>query len=192
MVLYVDETENDRFFIVTGFLVNDQELVRESYKRFKNRVSNLKLTQKTKQRIFKEFKSSSIDHGFQKIKRELLKSIVETTGSCLFSTHIKKSARLNQKLKEATYITLLSSIVGAIDASVEIIFDSFGKPDFENNIIHAIGSSFEHVASITPGKSELYPGLQFADNVCSVVRLHLSDEDRYSYYDIIINILTEV
>ena len=35
MVLYVDETENDDFFIVAGLLVESEEAVNESYKRFK-------------------------------------------------------------------------------------------------------------------------------------------------------------
>lgn len=192
MILYVDETENERFFIVTGLLVNSEADVLNAYKKFKHHVSAFKIAPKTKQNIFKEFKSYFIDRRYQKIKREILSSIVETEGAVLYSVHLKKNSRFNQALKEATYITLLSSIVGSIDSPVNIVFDGFRKPDFESNIVYAIGSSFSNVSSIVPGNSELVPGLQFADNACSAVRLHLSNEDEFGYYEIIKNILTEV
>lgn len=35
MILFVDETENDSFFIVTGLLVNSQADIVDVYKRFK-------------------------------------------------------------------------------------------------------------------------------------------------------------
>ncbi len=191
MVLYVDETENDRFFIVCGIIVDSQQSVDIQYKHFKKKVSNYDLSQKTKTRIFKEFKSAELDHRFQKIKSDILKNAVATKGAVIFSTYVKKNAHFNQTLKEATYITLLSGIVNAVDDSVDIVFDSVNRPIFEKNIIEAI-SPFDNVSSIVSGDSECYAGLQFIDNICGAIRLYISGEDAYGYYEIIKNILTEV
>lgn len=42
-----------------------------------------------------------------------------------------------------------------------------------------------NVRSIKAMDSRLEAGLQFVDNVCSVIRLQKSDKDQYSYYEII-------
>ena len=42
MVLYVDETENDDYFIVTGLLVNSQTDIINTYNHFKKRADKLK------------------------------------------------------------------------------------------------------------------------------------------------------
>ena len=42
-----------------------------------------------------------------------------------------------------------------------------------------------NVKSIMPGDSQKIPGLQFADNLCSVVRMKLVDEDKNDFYSII-------
>lgn len=55
---------------------------------------------------------------------------------------------------------------------------------FEDLIIETF-ESFDNVKTIAPRDSQELPGLQFADNVCSVVRLHLTEHDKNNYYSYI-------
>ena len=64
------------------------------------------------------------------------------------------------------------------------MFDEFGINDFESRIIKRI-KSYEHVNKIIPVNSELEAGLKYVDNLCSVIRLHLSDEDENNFFDLI-------
>ena len=79
MVLYVDETENDDYFIVTGLLVNSQTDIINTYNHFKKRADKLKIAPKEKGKLFTEFKSTLLDNRFQKIKGFI-------DDSCLFGT----------------------------------------------------------------------------------------------------------
>lgn len=40
MILFVDETENDNYFIVTGLLVESQNDIDSVYSRFKKKAKN--------------------------------------------------------------------------------------------------------------------------------------------------------
>ena len=53
MILYVDETENDDFFIVCGLLVSSVEVIETSYKHFKKAVKNYPISDNEKQIVFK-------------------------------------------------------------------------------------------------------------------------------------------
>ena len=114
----------------------------------------------------------------------MLLEIKEIDGAIIYSCYMIKNAQFNQALKEATYIVLLSNIVANIKEPVDIIFDSFSKEDFEANIIRSM-QSFDVVNSIMPCHSELEPGLQFIDNICSAIRLHEADSDKDGFYIII-------
>jgi hypothetical protein len=89
-----------------------------------------------------------------------------------------------QKKKEDVYILLLSKIVTSLESETDIIYDAFNKSDFEQRINTTI-APFVNVRSIKAMDSRLEAGLQFVDNVCSVIRLQKSDKDQYSYYEII-------
>lgn len=191
MILFVDETENEECFIVAGLLVNSKADVDVSYRHFKKKVSNYKLAAKTKQRVFKEFKATTLDTRFQGIKKKLLMEISTLNGSIVYSCYIKKDAQFNQILKEATYIVLLSKIVATVDVPIDVIFDSFRKDNFETDIVAGM-MAFNNVSSIQPCKSELEPGLQYIDNICSVLRRHKSGIDEDHFYEIIENMVTEV
>lgn len=69
MILYIDETENDDYFIVTGLLVASKQNVDMSYKHFKKKVHAMNLSPKRKEKIFNEFKSVILDREFQRIKK---------------------------------------------------------------------------------------------------------------------------
>lgn len=192
LLLFVDETGNERFFIVAGLLVESEQALFNSYKAFKKEVSRFKITRRTKQRLFKEFKSTYIDRSYQRIKYRMLDAVVNTGGRVIYSCYSKGEERFVQELKEAAYLTLLTNIVGAISCPVEIVFDGFGKRDLDNKIVSVISRSFSNVRNIMPGRSELVPGLQFADNVCGALRLWLSGEDKFGYIERINSILTKV
>ena len=50
----------------------------------------------------------------------------------------------------------------------------------------------ENIITINGYDSHLEEGLQFIDNLCSVIRLHKSNSDKYSFYTIIENFIKEV
>lgn len=51
MILYIDETENDNYFIVTGLLVTSKQNVDMTYKRFKKKVNAMNLPPKRKEKF---------------------------------------------------------------------------------------------------------------------------------------------
>ena len=182
--LYVDETENDQYFIVTGLLLDNENVAKQIYSTFKKSISNYKLSNKDKDIIYTEFKSTLLDPHFQRIKIKMLKTIVNTKNTIIYSAYIKKTRHLDQDLKEKIYIQLLTKIVSSIDHNVNIVFDSFNICSFETNIINTIIKK-ENVNACSPMDSQLNPGLQLVDNLCSVIRLHISQKDKNDYYSYI-------
>lgn len=180
MVLYIDETENDNYFIVTGLLVNSKQNVDMTYKRFKKKVNAMNLSPKRKERIFNEFKSVILDREFQRIKRSMLIEIMKLENQIIYSCYLKKDGVFNQDRKETEYIRLLNAIVASISDDIDIIFDAFNKQDFETKIIESIKIN-KNVISIQPRDSFDEAGIQFVDNLCSAIRHSLSD-DKNEFY----------
>ena len=191
MILYVDETENDDYFIVAGLLANSETDVELAYKRFKNNIKGARLTNKAKEKIYTEFKSTLIDKNYFAIKKKLLEEISLLDSSVLFSAYKKKSPRLNQIQKQSIYITLISNVLSAINEPADVVFDGFNNAAFENDIIQSV-RFYENISSITPGDAQAVHGLQFADNICSTIRLHLSDSDEHNYYSFIKHLTSEI
>ena len=81
--------------------------------------------------------------------------------------------------------------MGTLDRETTIVFDIFGKQAFENNIVDS-ASTTKTVVDIYPQDSQQEPGLQFVDNICSVIRLHKTGKDVFSYYDYIEKMIKEV
>ena len=181
MVLYIDETENDEYFIVAGLLVHSEIDVRNAYKRFKNRIKGFPLSNSTKSKLYTEFKSTMMDKEFQRIKRILLHGISDLNCTILFSAYHKNSIRIKQVIKESIYITLFSAIISNLQQETTVIFDAFNKPDFEERIVDS-ANDMQKVIAIYPADSQKEPGLQFVDNICSTIRLKKSNEDIYNYY----------
>ena len=186
MILYIDETENDNYFIVAGILVDSKESIDLAYKKFKKSISNMKIKNSAKRTIFTEFKSTLIDRSYQKIKFRILEELTNIHVEIIFSCYAKKSNNLSQAKKESIYICLLEKIIVSITAekTFNIIFDSFNKPDFEEKIIKNF-SFYSKVNSIVARDSRTEPGLQFVDNVCSVIRLQKSNSDINDYFKLI-------
>lgn len=184
MVLYIDETENNEYFVVTGLLAESEKITNDAYYYFKKRVDRYKIAPKLKGKLYTEFKSILIDIKFQSIKKKMLETIRTVDGVIIYSAYIKKTNHIKQSLKQKVYLRLLKNIVSSIDEEIDIIFDQFQLPIFEENIMKTI-IELPNVKSIMPGDSQKIPGLQFADNLCSVVRMKLVDEDKNDFYSII-------
>lgn len=191
MVLYIDETENEDFFIIGGLLVESERATELAYKKFKKSVRDMKIPNKYKSKVFTEFKATYLDHDYSRIKIKILEEIKSLEGCIIFSCYEKKGVKFNQVLKESVYITLLSEILVLVDKETKVIFDRFGKTDFEERIVCSVKIN-EHIQSIIPMDSQNVPGLQFADNVCSVIRLSKSGIDEYGYYNMISDKIVEV
>ena len=186
MILYVDETENDNYFIVTGLLVKSEKGINDVYHSFKKQVNKLKIPKKYKSKLYVEFKSTLLDTRFQKIKMKLLESLNAIDDTVIYSAYIKKTNHIKQSLKDKTYIKLLTSIVNYIDKSIhlDIVFDSFPNKRTVAHIVDVI-SKIENVKSIAPADSQLVPGLQYVDNLCSTVRMNITGTDNYGFYKLI-------
>lgn len=191
MVLYIDETENADYFIVAGLLANSENDVENAYRGFKKSIKGLKVSEKAKSKIYTEFKSTLIDRNYYRVKEKLLESVSALDAEVVFSCYRKRTDKLNQIQKEAVYITLISNILAALPETTDVIFDRFGIADFENNIVLA-ADNYASVSSIMPADSQIVHGLQFADNLCSTIRYHVSDEDHRDYFRWIKSMTKEV
>lgn len=196
MILYVDETENNDYFLVAGLLIDTEENAELTYKHFKKKIRDFKIDAKYKSKIFVEFKSVLIDYDYQRVKIKMLEEISNLKGRIIFSMYDKNGVRFNQVLKESVYITLLSKILNEIEDNCDtVIFDEFGNKRFEENIVKSIVCNTD-IENASPGNSQKVHGLQFVDNICSVIRHHIADDecDDYFvlYYKIIEKMITEV
>ena len=154
MILFVDETECKDYFIVAGLLTESKSKTDDAFKRFKKKVKNFPIPPKKKEKLFTEFKSV---------------------------LYKKDGNKFNQDIKERIYLQLLNNIVLNIDEQIDIIFDTFNKKDFEEKIINSIKLN-HNVLSIIQQDSRLEFGLQFIDNICSVIRLHIDRKESTLYY----------
>ena len=112
-------------------------------------------------------------------------------GVVVFACYLKKNLRFNQELKESVYITLLSRIIGELTADTIVVFDSFGKRDFEARIVRSFTDA-NNIENIYPGISEKEAGLQFIDNICSVIRLHKAGDKKDLFFGKIETMIKEV
>lgn len=188
MILYIDETESDDYFIVAGLLTSSKAATNLTYKHFKKKLRSMKISDKEKQRIFYEFKAVLLDRHYQRIKIKMLEELQQLDHKIIYTTYCKKDNIFNQKEKEKQYIKMLNKIVHFIKNDVDIIFDSFNKCDFENRIITEI-SLHNHVLSICSKESFAEEGLQFIDNICSCIRLYKSNLNKDFYQMIETNII---
>ena len=134
MILYVDETENNEYFIVIGLLVWSREEANRVYKSFKKKARSISIPAKDKSKLFTEFKSVLMDRRYQKLKVKMIESIAE------------------------------------IDRI----------------------SEYSNVQAIMSRDSQQESGIQLVDNMCSIIRLHLSGTDEYDFYSLIKNWVREV
>lgn len=123
MLLFVDETENEDLFIVTGFLVKSKEDADLAYKHFKRKIRDYRISDREKRKLFTEFKSTLMDQHYQKLKIKMLEEVIAFDNTVIYSTYIKKDEVFRQSRKEDIYVLLLSKIVASLEQETEIIYD---------------------------------------------------------------------
>lgn len=185
--LYIDESIDENNFVVGGILANSVNDVDIAYKQLKKQIERIPMTRKQKESVTCELKSTLLDRSFKQIKRKLLYKL--QSFDCVVMYNSKKiDGRINQEQKEYIYIQLLKELIKSIEEELIVVtFDEFNNKRFDNNIINEIGC-LTNVKEIKKDQSYNNRGLQFADNVCGVIRRHLSDVDKDNLYDIISNI----
>ena len=184
VILYVDEPETEELFIVAGLLVVSKQDVEMVFKRFKKRAKNLVLSAKYKARLFNEFKSVIMDKDYQKLKMEMLSQLNTIHYRIIFSSQMKNGTSFTQKEKERAYINMISSIAIDAEEQTDIFFDCFNNQSFENAIIKKL-ESIQNVRQSSPTVSETDKGIILIDNICSVLRLHLTHKDKNRVHDLI-------
>ena len=191
MLLFVDETEDESCFLVGGILVESREVATAAYKKFKKRIKGFPISNNERMKIYTEFKSTLLDKGYQRIKLRMIEEIDQLDSCIIFSCYIKKDPSFPQEVKEKTYIELLEKIVDTISEDVSVIFDRFNIPSFEDMIVQSI-SDHQNVQAIMPRDSQEEPGLQFADNICSVLRHYHTYHEESECYKILKKRIREV
>ena len=181
MILYVDETESENFFLITGLLVKNKQDIYLAYKHFKNRIKYYPLSMREKEKVYIEFKSFLLDNHYQKIKRVMLEEIVKIDNlKIMYSIKIKKNSNFKQSNKEKAYLELISKIAQKC-GNVSVVFDSFNNPRFEAKIIEKL-CELDNVIDVKPKNSQDEPGIKFVDNLCGTIRLHIMKRDYNNFY----------
>ena len=185
-ISYIDETETNEFFIVCALTVESDLELEESFKSFKKKARNLstKLKEKEKRKLFTEFKSVELDNKYPGIKRAMLNHIDLLDCSITYSYQRKSQPEIKFEEKKKLYITAIHEALDIIDKPKYAIFDYFKNKKFEQEIIDSFITD-EKVLLIAPGDSKVYSGLKYVDNICSVVRNKINDNDMHNYYYLI-------
>jgi len=184
MRMYVDETGNNEIFLVAGLVTASPESVELAYKQFKKSISADYIPAKYKSKIYTEFKSTLLDRDYSHIKRKMLQTIASTDSLIVYSCTTGRTVVRNKTVFQSTYITLLSKIVNNFHDDIDIQFDAFGDMLFEETIVASM-KNIPYVRSIEPTDSRVTWGIQFIDNICSVLRLKETNSDHHGYYEII-------
>ena len=186
MILYIDESLDNNYFVVGGFSTKSDYIVNEVHKQFKKHAKSFPMKEKDRRRVFNEFKSIWLDDSYPVLKRDMLEHIANADCTIYFKYYELNNEIIYQDKKEKIYIELLSSLVSEINEEVAVYFDSFGKKDFEDRIKETI-LKLDNVILVDNKDSLNNKGIQFADNICSVIRRHLSNIDENNYFKIIKN-----
>ena len=109
----------------------------------------------------------------------------------IYSIYTKNKEYFTQANKEKYYLEMLTKIINSVTDNICIIFDSFNKKDFENNIKSTMEKR-SNVKEINSSDSQLEEGLQFIDNICSIIRLNKTHNDKYNFYKLIERFINEV
>ena len=183
MILYIDETGNDDFFIVAGVLFDSEESTKSIYKQFKKKVDNIPLKNSAKEKVYTEFKGTLLEKSFQRIKQIIMETINNNAIKIVYSIYRKNKSGFLQNEKEMVYFQLINNIVNSMNEPVDVVFDEFKIKSFDSTIENRISQN-ANCNSIIHNDSQLIPGLQFADNVCGAIRLYVSEENE-KYYMIV-------
>lgn len=190
MILYIDETENNEYFILTGLLFESEMVANNIYYSFKKKAANYKISEDLRAKLFTEFKSTLMDSMFQPLKKKMIEEIKTVDNVIIYSVYVKKEKSIKKSIKNKIYIRMITRIINSISDNIEIVFDR-NSPDYDGNIVIA-ASKLDNVISIKSADSQLTPGLQLVDNICSIIRRKYSNSDMEHYYDLIEDNVREV
>jgi len=178
MYLYIDETEDDDYFVVGGILVNEEDTLVSIHKKITKIIKRQKYSIKTKSNLLTELKDYQLNKSYRKLKRTIL-SELEDSGSYYYSLYIKKK-HFKQVDKENVYIRLLKKIASNIETDISIVYDEFRLRRFHNNIEVEL-MKLDNVVSIESANSQSNKSLQFADIICGTIRRYHQDQDTEMY-----------
>ena len=194
MLLFVDETENDDLFLVGGLLVESREAAIYAYKKFKKRIRDFKIPDRYRVELYREFKSTLLDRDYPRVKARMLEEITQLNCKLVYACYSKPNTPFVQEMKESVYISLLSRIASFIGEDISIIFDAFNIPSFDQKIVDEL-SKLKSVQAIMGRNSQSEPGLQLADNLCSVYR-HSKEANQKpletEWYKMLENMIVEI
>ena len=184
--LYIDESFDEKTFVVGGIISNKNEEISKTFKKLKKQIRSMSLPNARKRKIMYEFKSFILDNSFPKIKKRLLK-LIEISDLEIIYSYKCLDKIIYQKQKELIYLILLKNIINHINDDIVVItFDSFNNIRFNSKIEKEI-KELRNVKEVLCMNSYDSKGLQFADNVVGTIRRHLSGIDINNDYEIISN-----
>lgn len=191
MILYVDETENTEYFILTGLLLKSEVAAKNIYYSFKRKANNYKMPENLKAKLFTEFKSTMMDEKFPTLKKKMIEEIKTEHNLIIYSIYAKKDKVFNNDLKFDLYTRMLSKIIESIKQDLDVVFDKCSNNSVDEFIINKISNN-KNVKTIKAADSQLTPGLQLVDNMCSIIRRKCTSKDINGYYELIANNVKEV
>ena len=152
----------------------------------KARNLSTKLKEKEKRKLFTEFKSVELDNKYLGIKRAMLNHIGLLDCNITYSCQRKSHPEMKFDEKKKLYITAIHEALEIINKPKHVIFDYFKNKKFEQEIINSFITD-EKVLSIAPGDSKIYSGLKYVDNICSVIRNRINNNDKHDYFYLIMD-----
>ena len=190
MILYVDETENTEYFILTGLLLKSEKVAKDIYYSFKRKANGYKMSENLKAKLYTEFKSTLMDEKFPTLKKKMIEEIKSVDNLIIYSVYMKKDKRLEKDLKFNLYTRMLSKIIESVGQELDIVFDKCSNNSVDEFITNTI-SKVNNVRSIKAADSQLTPGLQLVDNMCSIIRRKYTNSDINGHYELIANNVKE-
>ena len=190
MILYVDETENVEYFILTGLLLESEKVAKDIYYSFKRKANGYKMPENLKAKLYTEFKSTLMDEKFPTLKKKMIEEIKAVDNLIIYSIYVKKDKRLEKDLKFDLYTRMLSKIIESVGQDLDIVFDKCSNNSVDEFITKTI-SKVQNVNSIKAADSQLTPGLQLVDNICSIIRRKYTNSDINGHYELIASNIKE-
>lgn len=207
--IFLDETEDKKRFIVGGIICSNLSELNDAIYDTRRTVKSKKgLSQHLKESILCEMKDHVLNGPFASIKADFIRNlsfkriksknkqkngalIKRDTIQFYAAIYTKDTSSFKQYTKEDVYINAVLAILehlvnhnqtNQVQILYDMVYDEFGKNDFDKRLKTAIEQNFNCVKTITPGKSNEIKELQAAD-ICigCIRRSHLGEDlDNFS------------
>ncbi len=178
MFLFIDETEDDKYFLVGGILVPKEDSLQGLYKKVRSKIKHHKYSMKAKNELLTELKDYQINKRYRRLKKYILQKL--STIGVFYYCMIGKKKHFKQVDKERTYIKLLKKIIKSVNCDVNVVYDDFKLLRFHNNISVEV-LKLENVISVNSAKSQECKSLQFSDIVVGTIRRYYKELDIEMY-----------